>query len=188
MSDDFASGWRALKTGDYETALRIWKPLAEQGNAGAQAVLGGMYHKGNGVPQDKTEAVKWWKCASKKENKYAQFSLGLMYANGDGVRQDFVEAYRCWERAGKQGHEAAMKGADSLWRMQSVQEQRYQEMREAKAEAEFEVSKWFDEGMPDSSDDKNYCLDEDIPNYEEYWEEFYECLDWDAVVRNYEGG
>ena len=42
---------------DYETALREWRPLAEQGYANAQYNLGVMYDRGEGVPQDYKTAV-----------------------------------------------------------------------------------------------------------------------------------
>jgi TPR repeat protein len=40
---DFDKGAAAFDAGDYATALREWKPLAEQGNADAQTRLGNMY-------------------------------------------------------------------------------------------------------------------------------------------------
>ncbi len=54
---DFEAGWQAHKRGDYATALKEWRPLAEQGVAHAQNVLGIMYSEGRGVPQDDAEAV-----------------------------------------------------------------------------------------------------------------------------------
>jgi hypothetical protein len=39
----------AHRRGDYETEYRLVRPLAEQGNATAQAVLGAMYHDGEGT-------------------------------------------------------------------------------------------------------------------------------------------
>ena len=39
-SADFQKGLAAAQRGDFATALREWTPLAEQGHAGAQAVLG----------------------------------------------------------------------------------------------------------------------------------------------------
>ncbi len=49
----------AYQRGDYATAIRELRPLADQGNAGAQYNLGNMYENGRGVPQDDAEAVKW---------------------------------------------------------------------------------------------------------------------------------
>ena len=40
---DFQKGASAFERGDYATALREWRPLAEQGNASAQAMLGYLY-------------------------------------------------------------------------------------------------------------------------------------------------
>jgi uncharacterized protein len=56
-SADFQKGVTAYKSGDYATALREWRPLAKQGNLSAQYLLGVMYRKGKGVPQDYTTAV-----------------------------------------------------------------------------------------------------------------------------------
>ena len=44
--------------GDYATALREWRPFAEQGNASAQFNLGVMYGNGQGVTLDYAEAVR----------------------------------------------------------------------------------------------------------------------------------
>ena len=92
---DFDKGLAAYKSGDYATALREWRPLAEQGDADAQNVLGAMYRLGTGVPQDDKTAVKWYTLAAEQGNAPAQFNLGVMYANGQGVLQDYVYA-RMW--------------------------------------------------------------------------------------------
>jgi TPR repeat protein len=46
----------ALKRRDYQTAVRLIRPLAEQGNAHAQYNLGVLYDNGLGVPLDKVRA------------------------------------------------------------------------------------------------------------------------------------
>ncbi len=62
----------AYKRGDYATAIREWRPLAEQGNAKAQFNLGVMYDRGLGVPQDYAEAVKWYRKAAEQGHAGAQ--------------------------------------------------------------------------------------------------------------------
>ena len=52
ISQDFNRGIEAYEQGDFETALRELKPLAEQGNEGAQFYLGVMFDRGKGVVQD----------------------------------------------------------------------------------------------------------------------------------------
>ena len=48
-ADAFDDAIAAYKKGDYKTALKLWKPLAEQGHASAQFNLGVMYENGEGV-------------------------------------------------------------------------------------------------------------------------------------------
>ncbi len=93
-------GGAAYNQGDYGTALREWRPLAEQGDAGAQLNLGFMYDNGYGVPQDYTEAIKWYRRAAEQGSDRAQYNLGLMYDVGYGVPQDFVRAHMWYDIAG----------------------------------------------------------------------------------------
>jgi len=53
-------GEAAYARKDYATALELFRPLAEQGDAQAQYNLGVMYDTGEGVPQDYALAVKWY--------------------------------------------------------------------------------------------------------------------------------
>ena len=75
-SDDFNKGANAAKRGDYATAFRKWKPLAEQGDAVAQHNLGGMYRTGLGVPQNYETAVKWYRRAAEQGHAESEFNLG----------------------------------------------------------------------------------------------------------------
>ena len=54
----------ALKRRDYQTAVRLIRPLAEQGNANAQYTLGVLYDNGLGVPQDRVMAYMWLNLAA----------------------------------------------------------------------------------------------------------------------------
>ena len=75
----FDKGVAAYERGDYATALKEFRVLAEQGDATAQFILGVMYHDGRGVTQDYKEAVKWHRKAADQGNALAQFNLGVMY-------------------------------------------------------------------------------------------------------------
>ena len=100
---DLLTGFKAYESGDYATALREWEPLAEQGHAGAQSLLGLMYRKGQGVAQDDKAAVKWYRLAAKQGFAGAQYNLGLMYAHGEGVPQDYKAAVKLFRLAAEQG-------------------------------------------------------------------------------------
>jgi len=92
-AQDFNAGQTAYDAGDYATALREWRPLAEQGDAWGQSNLGVMYELGQGVPQDYAEAVRWYRAAAEQGKAWAQSNLGAMYYNGRGVPQDYAEAH-----------------------------------------------------------------------------------------------
>ena len=65
-SADLQKGYAAYQSGDYATALREWEPLAKQGDASIQTLVGSMYHNGKGVPQDDKTAVKWCKLSAEQ--------------------------------------------------------------------------------------------------------------------------
>ena len=109
---DFDKGLDAAQSGDFATALREWKPLAEQGNASAQFNLGLMYRKGLGVPQDYKTAVKWYTLAAEQGYADAQYNLGVMYGNGTGVIQDNVYAHMWFNIAASSGDEDASENRD----------------------------------------------------------------------------
>ena len=52
LAGPIEDGIAAFEQGDYATVLRLWRPLAEQGNVRAQFTLGFMYYSGRGVSQD----------------------------------------------------------------------------------------------------------------------------------------
>ena len=95
-------GFEAVKKGDYQTALKLWKPLADQGDARAQYNLGLMYRNGNGI-QDDVEAAKWFRKAAENGDVKAQHNLGMMYTKGEGVEQDYAEAVKWYRKAADQG-------------------------------------------------------------------------------------
>jgi len=72
LAGPFEDGVAAFERKDYAAAMRILRPLAEQGNASAQNNLGVMYAIGNGIPQDYVEAHKWANLAAAQGNKVAE--------------------------------------------------------------------------------------------------------------------
>ncbi len=90
---DFQAGVDAYERGDYETALKEFRPLAEQGDAAAQYFLGFIYYDGEGVPQDYQEAAKWYRRAAEQGYASAESNLASMYVSGNGVPQDYVFAH-----------------------------------------------------------------------------------------------
>ncbi len=107
LAGPFEDAAAAYKRGDYESAMRLYRPLADQGDARAQNSLGRMYLRGQGASRDYREAMKWFRRAAALGIPDAQYNLGEIYLREYGVTQDLVEAARWYARAAEQGHVAA---------------------------------------------------------------------------------
>ena len=114
----FEDAVAAYDRGDYATAIRWIKPLAEQGNAETQFILGLMYDNGRGVAQDHAMAVKWYRKAAEQGIAKAQFNLGVSYEDGQGVPQNYMLAYMWFDVASSalegEGRERAIKNRNAV--------------------------------------------------------------------------
>lgn len=111
----FQAGLDSYDRGDYDTALKEFRPLADEGNAGAQYNLGYMYMKGQGLSQDYGEAAKWYRLAAEQGLANAQLTLGVWYLTGTGVQKDSQEAIRWLRLAGEQGDAKAQQALGILY-------------------------------------------------------------------------
>jgi len=66
---------------------------AKQGDAKAQFNLAVRYAKGEGMPQNKKEAVYWYRQAAEQGFAVAQLALGMNYLTGNGVPKNEQTAY-----------------------------------------------------------------------------------------------
>jgi len=100
-------GITAYQKGNYPAALKELRPLADNGDAKAQAILGEIYDSGKGVLQNHAEAASWYRKAAEQGDAGAQTTLGVMYENGVGVPQDNKEAVSWYQKAAEQGYAEA---------------------------------------------------------------------------------
>ncbi len=86
------------------------RTAAEGGNVAAMTTLGGMYHRGLGVPQSDVEATTWYLLAAGQGHAGAQSIVGMMFLlNGEESQA------RYWlRRAAAQGDPAAQRQLDLL--------------------------------------------------------------------------
>lgn len=82
----------------YQTALSIWQPLADGGDARAQNFVGEIYEKGLGVQPDYRVAAQWYQKAAEQKYTAAQVNLGQLYERGLGVERNMEQAL-AWYRA-----------------------------------------------------------------------------------------
>jgi TPR repeat protein len=111
---DFSAGLSAYKKGDYATAIKEWRPLADDGDPLAQFNLGLLYQEGQGVPQDYAQAASWFRRAADQDNTKAQHNLGAFYGAGKGVKRDFVQAYMWLNICGAKGDSGCVDQRDQV--------------------------------------------------------------------------
>jgi TPR repeat protein len=108
-------GVSAYEKGDYETALKLWRPLAEQGDPEAQRSLGQMYDSGRGVAKDDAQATMWYLKAAEQGNAGAQNRLGMKYIYGlKSSPADVVVGLSWFEKAAYQGDVDAQRTLGEL--------------------------------------------------------------------------
>lgn len=89
----------AFDRSTYATALKVWLPLAEQGDAAAQTYVGEIFEKGLGLPSDYGAAAQWYRRAAEKGYSRAAVNLGNLYEQGLGVPKQPAEAVQWYRRA-----------------------------------------------------------------------------------------
>ena len=72
---EFTDGLNAFIKGDHVSALRVWTPLAKQGNRDAQYHMGHMYQTGTGVKKDEKTAFRWYSLAASKGHTTASYKV-----------------------------------------------------------------------------------------------------------------
>ena len=105
------AAYAAYRNRDDETALRLSRALAEQGDARAQTLLGLIYHRGfhggGAAQKNESEATKWFLRAAEQGDASAQLHLGIMYSEGRAVPQNYAEAAKWYRLAADQGNAQA---------------------------------------------------------------------------------
>jgi hypothetical protein len=89
----------AFDRANYATALKVWLPLAEQGDQAAQTYVGEIFEKGLGVQPDYTVAATWYRRAAERGYSRAALNLGNLYERGLGVPRDPTQALSWYRRA-----------------------------------------------------------------------------------------
>ena len=101
------AAYAAYQKRDYAVALRLVRPMAEQGDSRAQSLMGLIYFEGHGVQRDEAEAMKWYRRAADQGDADAQLGIGDMYYKGRGVAQDYSAAARWYRLAADRGNALA---------------------------------------------------------------------------------
>ena len=107
---------------DYASELTLLRPLAEQGNAAAQGLLGLMYYEGLGITQNYVEAARWLRKVAEQGDAKVQAFLGNMYHDGIGVPRDYVQAYMWLNLAAAGGDKEAVQDRERLEHLMTAEQ------------------------------------------------------------------
>ena len=104
---DINQGIDAFKSSNYPKALKLLQPLAEQGNAEAQCIIGNMYHLGLGLERSIAEAIIWYTKSADQGYGVASNNLAGIYRE----KNDLEAAKKWYWLAEQQGflHTAQLK-------------------------------------------------------------------------------
>lgn len=89
----------AYDRANYASALKIWLPKAQEGDAAAQLYVGEIFEKGLGAQADYQAAAQWYEKAANQGNFQAQLNLGHLYEKGLGVTQNQETAMRWYRKS-----------------------------------------------------------------------------------------
>lgn len=89
----------AYDRANYKTALKVWMPAAEAGDAEAQVNVGEIFEKGLGTEPNYEAAAIWYERAAEQGNKRGLFNLGTLYEQGLGVERDKLKALNLYRQA-----------------------------------------------------------------------------------------
>jgi TPR repeat protein len=75
LAGPWEDGMAAYNRGDYVPAIKLFRPLAEAGNAKAQSIMGVIYRKGQGVAPNSARAFMWLSVAAARGDAKAKAEL-----------------------------------------------------------------------------------------------------------------
>ena len=89
----------AYDRSNYQTALQVWLPLAQEGDPVAQTYVASIYEKGLGIEPDYKQALHWYQKAADQNYTRAQYALGYLYETGLGTQKNLNESFKWYRQA-----------------------------------------------------------------------------------------
>jgi uncharacterized protein len=117
MAAPLEDGVEAYKKREWDKALKLLMPLADEGNRVAQERIGRLYERGKAVPADFRVALEWYRKAADQCDALAQAHVGRIYRSGGfNGRADFPAALRYYREAAVKGVAVAQVGLGSMYK------------------------------------------------------------------------
>jgi TPR repeat protein len=115
MANEQSDALKAYNQGDFVTAMRVFRPLAEKGQPLAEYILGLMYANAQGVPENYPEALTWLQKAGEQGESKAQFAVGVIHFKGLGMPRNYAEAFKWYRRAADHGLAVAQYNLGAMY-------------------------------------------------------------------------
>ena len=91
FASNYSDGMKAMKNGDHEEAVKLFRVAAENGDKFSQHCLGVMLYKGQGVKENYTEGFKWLNLAAKQGFSQAKLDLEIMKYQKKGTLNIYTD-------------------------------------------------------------------------------------------------
>lgn len=121
---------------DYRSALRVWLPKAEEGDAEAQNYVAEIYEKGLGGTPDYQSAVHWYQQAAAQGNSRAKLNLGYLYEKGLGVEKSVTTALNLYREASGASDDQLIFSSDAAAELEKVKADLSGKLRRSNTQAQ----------------------------------------------------
>ena len=133
LAGPLEDGVAAYQKRNWDKALKLLKPLADEGNRVAQERIGRLYERGKAVPADFRVALDWYQKSADQGDALAEAHVGRIYRSGGfGGRADFATALKYYRESAAKGVAVAQLGLGSMYKA-----------GEGVPESETEAVAWF---------------------------------------------
>jgi uncharacterized protein len=122
---------------DYRSALKVWLPQAEQGDAEAQNYVGEIFEKGLGQQPDYVSAISWYTKAADQGYSRAQINLGYMYEKGLGVTPNVTMALNLYRKASGIGDDQLVLNSEAQKELAATRDQMNAKLKSATTQTDF---------------------------------------------------
>ncbi len=111
---DVKTAYQQYKAGHYAQALQLALPDARKGHPQASELVGYLYMKGQGTPQNHKLAYEYLQRAAKAGQTNAQANLGVLLLNGWGTEKNLSQAFQFFEQAAQKDNPFAQVQAAKM--------------------------------------------------------------------------
>jgi uncharacterized protein len=91
FASNYSDGMIAMKNGDHEEAVKLFRVAAENGDKFSQHCLGLMLYKGQGIKKNYMEGFKWLNLAAKQGLSQAKLDLEIMKYQKKGTLNIYTD-------------------------------------------------------------------------------------------------